>query len=159
MAASLYMASERGCFLVASGPYKKEPVAQAAGPLLALLGFLLFPFIWSVPEALIMAELSIAFPGNGGFVIWAECAFVLLGVISPSPFIIMSFIAIPKIQPHRWLSLGQKCVKRDWNLFFNTLFWNLNFWDNISTLAGEVDKPQKTFSRALLVAVVFTCLA
>ncbi|KAH1067927.1 hypothetical protein J1N35_032914 [Gossypium stocksii] len=87
---------------------------------------------------------------------WAA---VLLGVISLSPFIIMSFIAIPKIQPHRWLSLGQKGVKRDWNLFFNTLFWNLNFWDNVSTLAGEVDKPQKTFPRALLVAVVFNCLA
>ncbi|KAK8350945.1 hypothetical protein V6Z11_A05G000200 [Gossypium hirsutum] len=216
-------------FEVAGGPYGEEPAVQAAGPLLALLGFLLFPFIWSVPEALITAELSTAFPGNGGFVIWAERAFgpffgslmgswkflsgviniaafpvlcvdylekiihplesgwprhisilistlilsfvnytglaivgwaaVLLGVISLSPFIIMSLIAIPKIQPHRWLSLGQKGVKRDWNLFFNTLFWNLNFWDNVSTLAGEVDKPQKTFPRALLVAVVFTCLA
>ena len=29
---------------------------QAAGPLLALLGFLNFPFIWSIPEALITAE-------------------------------------------------------------------------------------------------------
>lgn len=216
-------------FEVAGGPYGEEPVVQAAGPLLGILGFLIFPFIWSVPEALITAELSTAFPGNGGFVIWADAAFgpffgslmgtwkflsgviniaafpvlcvnylqnifsvfsggyprtlavtistlllsfvnylglsivgyfaVILGIVSLLPFILMSLIAIPQIQPHRWLSLGQKGVKRDWNLFFNTLFWNLNFWDNVSTLAGEVENPQKIFPKALFIAVIFTCLA
>ncbi|CAI9106734.1 OLC1v1005953C1 [Oldenlandia corymbosa var. corymbosa] len=215
-------------FEVAGGPYGEEPVVQAAGPLLGILGFLIFPFIWSIPEALITAELSTAFPGNGGFVIWADRAFgpfwgslmgtwkflsgviniaafpalcisyleklfpifasglprrlaivistlvlafvnytgltivgyvaVALGLISLAPFILMSFIAIPKIHPHRWSSLGQKGVKKDWNLFFNTLFWNLNFWDSVSTMAGEVEKPQKTFPLALLCAVIFTCL-
>ncbi|KAF2314537.1 hypothetical protein GH714_027405 [Hevea brasiliensis] len=57
------------------------------------------------------------------------------------------------------ISLGQNGVKKDWTLFFNTLFWNLNFWDNVSTLAGEVDKPQKIFPLALFVAVIFTCLS
>ncbi|GAB4835123.1 hypothetical protein Ancab_000032 [Ancistrocladus abbreviatus] len=216
-------------FEVAGGPFGEEPAVQAAGPLFAILGFLLFPFIWSIPEALITAELSTAYPGDGGFVIWADRAFgpfwgslmgtwkflsgviniasfpalcidylerlfpifdsglprhlaiyvstlllsflnytgltivgytaVLLGVVSLMPFILMSFIAIPQIHPHRWLNLGQKGVKRDWNLFFNTLFWNLNFWDNVSTLAGEVDNPQKTFPIGLFVAVIFTCLA
>ncbi|KAJ6427963.1 hypothetical protein OIU84_023382 [Salix udensis] len=216
-------------FEVAGGPYGEEPAVQAAGPLYALLGFLIFPFIWSIPEALITAELSTAYPGNGGFVIWAERAFgpfcgslmgswkflsgviniaafpvlcidyiekvvpalesgwprkiailistlllsflnytgltivgyaaVMLGLVSLSPFIIMSLMAIPKIHPHRWISLGQKGVKKDWTLFFNTLFWNLNFWDNVSTLAGEVDEPRKTFPMALLVAVIFTCVS
>ncbi|KAG5052577.1 hypothetical protein AAZX31_02G195600 [Glycine max] len=216
-------------FEVAGGPYGEEPAVQAAGPLLALLGFLIFPFIWSVPEALITAELTTALPGNGGFVLWAQRAFgpfcgslmgtwkflsgviniasfpilcieyvqkifpifnsgwprhvavlsstlalsflnytgltivgyvaVLLAVVSLSPFILMSLIAIPKIKPNRWVSLGQKGVKKDWNLFFNTLFWNLNFWDNVSTLAGEVDEPQKTFPLALFVAVIFTCVS
>lgn len=216
-------------FEVAGGPYGEEPVVKAAGPLYALLGFMIFPFIWSIPEALITAELSTAFPGDGGFVIWADRAFgsffgslmgswkflsgviniaafpvlcidylkkvihplesgwprslaimvstcilsflnftgltivgyvaVLLGLVSLSPFIIMSLAAIPKIKPHRWFSSGQKGLKKDWNLFFNTLFWNLNFWDNVSTLAGEVDRPQKTFPVALLVAVIFTCVA
>ena len=50
-------------FEVAGGPFGEEPAVQAAGPLLAILGFLIFPFIWSVPEALITAELSTAFPG------------------------------------------------------------------------------------------------
>ncbi|KAM1114798.1 probable polyamine transporter At3g13620 [Malus sylvestris] len=216
-------------FEVAGGPDGEEPAVQAAGPFFAILGFLIFPFIWSVPEALITAELSTAFPGNGGFVIWADRAFgpfwgslmgtwkflcgvinlaafpvlcidymdkiipafksgwprylamsvptlilsfvnytgltivgyaaVLLGIATLSPFILMSLIAIPKIHPHRWLSLGQKGVKKDWNKFFNTLFWNLNFWDTASTFAGEVDNPQKTFPVALFVAVIFTCSA
>ncbi|KAL6513749.1 hypothetical protein OROHE_019609 [Orobanche hederae] len=215
-------------FEVAGGPYGEEPAVQAAGPLFAILGFLIFPFIWSIPEALITAELSTAFPGNGGFVIWADSAFgpffgslmgtwkflsgviniaafpalcidylkrifpifssglprnlailistlllsflnytgltivgyvgVGLGIVSLAPFVLMSLIAIPQIHPHRWISLGQKGIKKDWNLFFNTLFWNLNFWDNVSTMAGEVERPNKTFPLALLSAVIFTCL-
>ncbi|KAL0369926.1 UNVERIFIED_CONTAM: putative polyamine transporter [Sesamum angustifolium] len=62
-------------FEVAGGPYGEEPAVQAAGPLFAILGFLIFPFIWSIPEALITAELSTALPGNGGFVLWADKAF------------------------------------------------------------------------------------
>ncbi|KAJ4847560.1 hypothetical protein Tsubulata_015375 [Turnera subulata] len=211
-------------FEVAGGPYGEEPTVQAAGPLFALLGFSIFPLIWGIPQALVTAELSTAYPGNGGFVIWAECAFgpffgslmgswkflslvinmatfpvlcityvekvlpalgsgwprnlvifistlvlsfvnytgvtnvgyaaVLLGLVSLSPFVVMSVMAIPKIHPHRWLSLGQKGMKKDWNLFFNILSWNLNFWDNVSTLAGEVDRPSKTFPLALFTAVI-----
>ena len=202
---------------------------KAAGPLLTILGFLIFPFIWCITEALVTAELSTAFPGNGGFVIWADQAFgpfwgslmgtlkffsvvaniaafpvmcmdyldklfpvfssglprklallgftllcsflnftglvivgytaVVVGVISLFPFLLMSLIAVPKIHPLRWVSLGKKGMKRDWNLYFNTLFWNLNFWDSVSTLAGEVEKPQKTFPQALFCAVILTCFS
>ncbi|EPS59130.1 hypothetical protein M569_15680, partial [Genlisea aurea] len=214
-------------FEVAGGPYGEEPAVQAAGPLLAILGFIVFPFVWSIPEAVITAELATAFPGNGGFVIWADRAFgpffgslmgtwkflsgvinmaafpvlcidylkrvfpifssgwprkvgvliftlilsilnytglvivgyvaVGLGIVSLAPFIVMSLIAIPKIRPGRWISLGQTGVKKDWNLYFNTLFWNLNFWDSASTMAGEVEEPHKTFPLALFWAVILTC--
>ncbi|KAL2507969.1 putative polyamine transporter [Forsythia ovata] len=216
-------------FEVAGGPYGEEAAVGSAGPLFAILGFLIFPFIWSIPEALVTAELATTFPGNGGFVIWANKAFgpfwgslmgswkllsgvinlasypvlcidylklvfpifssgvprnlailfstillsflnytglaivgytaVCLGIVSLSPFIVLCFASIPKIHPKRWVSLGQEGVKRDWKLFFNTLFWNLNFWDNASTLAGEVDQPQKTFPRALFSAGILTCLS
>ncbi|KAK3204921.1 hypothetical protein Dsin_018967 [Dipteronia sinensis] len=204
------------------GPYGKEAAVGAAGPLLAVLGFLVFPFIWSIPEALVTAELATAFPGNGGYVIWADQAFgpfwgslmgswkllsgvinlasypalciqylklvfpllssglphyvailvstcvlsflnytgltivgytaVTLGVFSLSPFVILVLFAIPRIDFKRWLCLGQKGVEKDWTLFFNTLFWNLNFWDNASTLAGEVEEPQRTYPKALFSA-------
>lgn len=38
----------------------------SAGPLIALLGFLILPFVWSVPEALVTAELATAFPEDSG---------------------------------------------------------------------------------------------
>uniref|UniRef100_A0A7N2LHF8 Uncharacterized protein n=1 Tax=Quercus lobata TaxID=97700 RepID=A0A7N2LHF8_QUELO len=34
-----------------------------------------------------------------------------------------------------------------------------NFWDNASTLAGEVEQPRKTFPKALFSAGLLTCLA
>lgn len=79
---------------------------------------------------------------------------VCLFVISLSPFAVLSLISIPKIDPSRWISLRKDGVKRDWRLFLNTL----NFWDNASTLAGEVQQPQKTFPRALFCAGILTCL-
>ncbi|GAU41647.1 hypothetical protein TSUD_81330 [Trifolium subterraneum] len=133
-------------FEVSGGPYGEEATVSAAGPLFAILGFVIFPFIWSIPEALLTAELATTFPGNGGFVIWANEAFgpfwgslmgywkffsgvinlasfpvlcidylklvipvlssVVLGIISLLPFVIMSLIALPKVDPSRWLSLA-----------------------------------------------------
>ncbi|KAK7369092.1 hypothetical protein VNO80_11126 [Phaseolus coccineus] len=215
-------------FEVAGGPYGEEPAVGAAGPLIAILGFVVFPFIWSIPEALLTAELATTFPGNGGFVIWANEAFgpfwgslmgfwkfysgvinlasypvlcidylklvipalssglprfvsiflstcvlsflnysglaivgytaVALGVVSLLPFVLLSLFSLPKIDPSRWLSWGQEGVERDWPLYFNTIFWNLNFWDSASTLAGEVAEPHRTFPKALLYAGLLTCL-
>ncbi|KAL8480797.1 hypothetical protein ACS0TY_026803 [Phlomoides rotata] len=215
-------------FEVSGGPYGEEAAVGAAGPLFAILGFLIFPFIWSIPEGLVTAELATTFPGNGGFVIWAHKAFgpfcgsmmgswkllsgvinlaaypilcidylklvfpifssgnpryfailfttlflsflnytglsvvgftaVCLGIASLSPFLALFLVSIPKIHASRWINLGQKGVKKDWRLFFNTLFWNLNFYDNASTLAGEVEQPQKTFPKALFSAGILACL-
>ncbi|KAI3728032.1 hypothetical protein L6452_16658 [Arctium lappa] len=207
---------------VSGGPFGVEDSVQAAGPLLALIGFLVFPFIWSVPEALITAEMGTMFPEDGGYVVWVSSAIgpywgfqqgwmkwlsgvidnalypvlfldylksgipaladgyprvlavltltialtymnfrgltivgwvaVLLGVFSLVPFVIMGLISIPRIEPARWLVVDLHVV--DWNLYLNTLFWNLNYWDSISTLAGEVDNPKKTLPKALLYALI-----
>jgi len=37
--------------------------------------------------------------------------------------------------------------------------WNYMGWDNLSTIAGEVDSPQKTYTRAMLVAVIFVVVS
>jgi amino acid transporter len=39
-------------------------------------------------------------------------------------------------------------------LYLNTLFWNLNSWDSISTLTGEVEHPKRTLPKALSYALV-----
>ena len=43
-----------------------QDAVTSAGPLLALLGFAVLPFVWSVPEALVTAELATAFPEDSG---------------------------------------------------------------------------------------------
>lgn len=211
---------------VSGGPFGVEDSVGAAGPLLALLGFLVFPFIWSVPEALITAEMGTMFPENGGYVVWVLSALgpfwgfqqgwmkwlsgvidnalypvlfldylksgipalgggwprvvaalaltvlltymnyrgltivgwvaITLGVFSLLPFVVMGFLSIPKLEPSRWLVVNLHDV--DWNLYLNTLFWNLNYWDSISTLAGEVKNPKKTLPRALLYALILVVL-
>lgn len=211
---------------VSGGPFGVEDSVRAAGPLLALLGFLVFPLIWSVPEALITAEMGTMFPENSGYVIWVSSALgsywgfqqgwmkwlsgvidnalypvlfldylksgvpalggglprasaalgltivltymnyrgltivgwvaVFLGVFSLLPFIVMGFVSIPKLEPSRWLVVNLHDI--DWNLYLNTLFWNLNYWDSISTLAGEVDKPKSTLPKALFYALILVVL-
>lgn len=42
----------------------------------------------------------------------------------------------------------------NWSLYLNTLFWNLNYWDSISTLAGEVENPGRTLPKALFYALI-----
>ncbi|GMH26794.1 hypothetical protein Nepgr_028637 [Nepenthes gracilis] len=207
---------------VSGGPFGIEDSVGAAGPLLALLGFLIFPFIWSVPEALITSEMGTMFPENGGYVVWVSSALgpywgfqqgwmkwvsgvidnalypvlfldylksavpvlgggyprtiavliltvaltylnyrglaivgwvaVLLGVVSILPFAVMGLVAIPNLKPSRWLQVDLGSV--DWRSYLNTLFWNLNYWDSISTLAGEVDNPKKTLPKALFYALI-----
>ncbi|KAG5061717.1 hypothetical protein AAZX31_01G228200 [Glycine max] len=208
---------------VSGGPFGVEDsVRGGGGPLLSLLGFLVFPLIWSIPEALVTAELATSFPQNGGYVVWICSAFgpfwgfqegfwkwfsgvmdnalypvlfldymkqsfpifdrlaaripallgitlsltylnyrglhivgfsaVFLALFSLSPFLIMALLSIPQIRPSRWLLVD--FAKVDWPGYFNTMFWNLNYWDKASTLAGEVEDPSKTFPRALVGGLV-----
>lgn len=53
----------------------REDAVAAAGPLFSLIGFLVMPLVWSLPEALVTAELATTFPSNAGFVEWVAAAF------------------------------------------------------------------------------------
>jgi len=52
-----------------------QDAVSTGGPALALLGFLVLPLVWSVPEALVTAELATAFPEDSGYVAWVTAAF------------------------------------------------------------------------------------
>lgn len=213
---------------VSGGPFGIEDSVKAGGgPLLSLLGFLIFPLFWSIPEALITAELSTSFPQNGGYVIWISSAFgpfwgfqqgfwkwfsgvmdttlypllfldylkhslpifthliaripalltitvsltylnyrglhivgfssVLLASFSLLPFLVMGILSIPRINTRKWFVVNFEKV--EWRGYFNNMFWNLNYWDKASTVAGEVDDPSRTFPKALLGAVVLVVLS
>ncbi|CAJ1440458.1 unnamed protein product, partial [Effrenium voratum] len=53
-------------FEVAGGPYGAEPVVRKGGAMFAILGFLLIPLIWSLPIAVMTAELCSHDPHVGG---------------------------------------------------------------------------------------------
>ena len=60
---------------MSGGPYGIEDTVSAFGPGLALLLLVLTPVLWSLPVALIMAELAAAMPEEGGYVAWTRRAF------------------------------------------------------------------------------------
>jgi amino acid transporter len=62
-------------YAVSGGPFGIEPTIRAGGNFAAIMGFLFFPFVFSIPEALITAELGSAFHCPSGGVAWVEEAF------------------------------------------------------------------------------------
>jgi len=62
-------------YSVSGGPFGIEPTVRAGGALLSIIGFTLFPLIWSLPEALVTAELGSAYPCSSGGVAWVDEAF------------------------------------------------------------------------------------
>ena len=62
-------------FAVCGGDYGLEDTVGAAGPAVTLLGLLLLPWFWSLPIALMTAELSAMIPETGGYVVWVHRAF------------------------------------------------------------------------------------
>ncbi|KAJ7967124.1 Amino acid/polyamine transporter [Quillaja saponaria] len=98
----------------------------------------------------LILTLALTYMNYGGLTIVGWVA-ILLGVFSLLPFIVMGIIAIPKLTPSRWVIVDLDNV--NWSLYLNTLFWNLNYWDSISTLSGEAEDPCKTIPKALFSAL------
>jgi amino acid transporter len=57
------------------GAFGMEGMVSTAGPGIAILTLLLMPFLWSIPIALTCAEMSAAFPVEGGYYEWSRMAF------------------------------------------------------------------------------------
>ncbi len=61
-------------FIVCGGAYGLEPLVGAVGPGWAFILILLTPVFWSLPIALMVAELSSAMPADGGYYVWVRTA-------------------------------------------------------------------------------------
>jgi amino acid transporter len=61
--------------LVAGGYFGMEDMVSMTGPGLTLLILIIFPFFWSIPQALIASELGSAIPEEGGYYKWVQRAF------------------------------------------------------------------------------------
>jgi amino acid transporter len=61
-------------FMVSGGPYGLEEIIQKAGYGGTILILAIVPFIWSLPVALMVGELSAALPEEGGYYAWVRRA-------------------------------------------------------------------------------------
>lgn len=62
-------------FNVSGGPLGSEGIISAVGPICGLASLVAFVLFFSVPQALMTAELSTALPDNGGYSLWVKAAF------------------------------------------------------------------------------------
>lgn len=59
-------------FNTCGGPFGVEPAVEAAGPLWTLIALIVLPLFWSLPQAIMSAELSLLVNENGGNVVWVQ---------------------------------------------------------------------------------------
>jgi amino acid transporter len=101
-------------------------------------------------------SLALTYMNYRGLQVVGDAA-VTTTVLIIAPFVLLCAFAAPAINPRNWLAVDLPSVQ--WGTFLNIMFWNLNYWDSVSCLAGEVDRPAKTFPRAMLWAVVLVVLS
>ncbi len=205
-------------FMVSGGPYGLEDLVQKAGYTRALMVLFVVPFIWSLPAALMVGELSAAMPEEGGYYRWVlralgpfwgfqEAWLSLLAsifdmAIYPTLFVLYLGQFAPALGGGRnavLVGAGVIALGAAWNIagiravgdgsiglgalllapfaimcgygLFRTghvapaqpialdklgalsvAMWNYMGWDNASTIAGEVEHPQRNYPRAMLIA-------
>ena len=59
-------------FTVSGGAFGLEPLVGAVGPGLAVLLIVATPLVWSLPIALMVAELATLLPEEGGYYVWVK---------------------------------------------------------------------------------------
>jgi amino acid transporter len=62
-------------FTTCGGPFGLEPLIGAVGPGWAIVLIIVTPFVWSLPTALMAAELTALLPEEGGYYVWVREAF------------------------------------------------------------------------------------
>ncbi len=80
----------------------------------------------------------------------------IMGVLLLSPFAVLTYLAIAR---HSQFA-GQPAPLRhvDWVGGILVAMWNYMGWDNVSTVANDVKRPQRTYPIAMLIAVVTVAL-
>src|SRR5229473_2059723 len=167
-------------FMVAGGPYGLEEVVEKTGYLATLLILVITPLLWSLPTAMMVSELATAIPEEGGFYIWVrrgmgrfwgvqETWLTLAGSVFEMalyPNLCVSYIGqfAPVLALGRGKFAGSgdaPAPLRHADLLGGVLIamWNYMGWDNLSTIAGEVEAPQRTYSRAMFGAVLLVVVS
>jgi amino acid transporter len=83
-------------------------------------------------------------------------ASVIFTLFVLAPFAVMVLLGSSRLQPTAWLA---RPVEVDWALLLSVVLWNTSGWDNAGCCAGEVDKPNRTYPRAMAFSVILVTLA
>lgn len=78
-------------------------------------------------------------------------------VVSLSPFVLLVMVAWWKALHGGMHMTGQTLTGHDLSVAIPVTLWNYMGWDNASTIAQEVENPQRNYPRAML-AAVFTVM-
>ncbi len=214
-------------FMVSGGPYGLEEIIQKAGYSRTILILAIVPFIWSLPVALMVGELSAALPEEGGYYAWVRRALgpfwgfqeawlsLVASIFDMAIYPTIFLLYLKQLWPsavagNRYLIVGGLVVAASalWNIAgikavgnsasammllllapfavlaafcltrgqvvtgpvtpghsINLLggiviaMWNYMGWDNASTVAGEVENPQRNYPIGLLgaLALIAVC--
>lgn len=99
------------CIAVAGGGFGIEDLVGSVGPGMTMLVFIVIPFVWSIPFGLSSAELSAAYPEDGGMYVWAKeglgetagfvsgWCYTIAGFVEPATFAVLSANYIKKMLP------------------------------------------------------------
>jgi amino acid transporter len=83
---------------------------------------------------------------------WTSVVIVFFIMI---PYVILIFMSAPQFQPS--LLLTRRPDIR-WAHFINILLWNLNSWESVASLAGEVNAPAESIPRATFISMFLVIL-
>lgn len=101
-------------FNVCGGPFGSEEIVSSAGPLPGLAGMASLLVLWAMPLAMVTAELSSAFPDDGGYSIWVAEAFGpfwgfqeaywswVSGVIDTAVYPVLAYDTAVHVMSGRW---------------------------------------------------------
>ena len=98
-------------FNVSGGPSGSEEIVAALGPLYAIALMLVFVLFYSVPQALITAELSTAFADNGGYSLWVKAAFGDFWAVQESVWSFASGVVDSALYPVLFFHVCQKLIR------------------------------------------------
>eukprot|EP00047_Mylnosiga_fluctuans_P010818 m.18067 g.18067 ORF g.18067 m.18067 type:complete len:454 (-) comp3303_c0_seq1:276-1637(-) len=110
-------------FAVSGGPWAIEQLVNVAGPYWTIAGLLAIPWIWSLPIALMTAELSSGSAGTGGSISWAEAGLGPYFAYSVGTWLNFSVLFDNAIYPVIFLEALQECAVTYLGMGELTPFW------------------------------------
>ena len=107
---------------------------------------------WLVNLGVIAVSVAINWRGAKSVGSSAVTAFVIV----TAAFLLLAVLAAPKAGHWPWIPFkpaGGKPLFDTLGLGLSAVMWSYMGWDNVSTFAGEVENPGRTFPRALMLSV------